>query len=92
MRPSLSRTAFSLLALATGLSACGNPDVERSNLVGILVERGEVTQDQAECVADRIFEDGRYTQDQLNEASRNPDQVEGFQADVDQAFDVCEIG
>ncbi|MEZ5228170.1 MAG: CoA-binding protein [Acidimicrobiales bacterium] len=93
----LVRTSFAVIALTFGLGACGDPDVTRDDLVTMLTERGgenpgDITDEQANCVADVIFADGAYSQSQLNEASRNPSEVEGFQDDIDAAIADCGIG
>ncbi|MEZ5375636.1 MAG: hypothetical protein R2733_03930 [Acidimicrobiales bacterium] len=97
MRAPLVRTSFAVIALTFGLGACGDPDVTRDDLVTMLTERGgenpgDITDEQANCVADVIFADGAYSQSQLNEASRNPSEVEGFQDDIDAAIADCGIG
>lgn len=96
MRSSVLRTSVVTVALAFGLSACSDPDVTRDDLVLMLTERagqnpGDFPQETAECIADVIFEEGLYTQDELNKGSRNPDEVDGFQDSIDSAIAECGV-
>lgn len=96
MRSSVVRTCVITVALAFGLSACSDPDVTYDDLVLMLTERagqnpGDFPQATAECIADIIFEEGLYTQDQLNDGSRNPSEVEGFQDSIDGAIIECGV-
>ncbi len=99
MRTPLVRTSFLAIALAVGLSACGNPDVTRQDLLTMLTDRGgenpgDITDEQADCIADIIFEENAFTQDELNKAAVDPDHedVPGFQPAVDAAIVECGIG
>ncbi len=89
MRPPLVRSSLLALFLALGLTACGEGDASRDDLTSMLTERAELSDDQAECVADAVFADGLFSQDQINEASKNPSEVDGFQDVVDEALATC---
>ncbi len=92
MRTPLVRTSFATLALALGLSACSDPDVTRDDLVSMLTERGDISDDQANCIADDIFAEDLFSQGELNDAALDPTKVEGFQETVDAAIAECGIG
>jgi hypothetical protein len=92
-RPSL-RTSILVIALVVGLSACGEPDVTRDDLVSMLTERGgaqpgDITDAEANCIADAVFADGAFTQSELNKAALKPDEVPGFQDAIDAAIPRC---
>lgn len=76
------------------LSACGEGDAERDDLVTSLTNISELSSDEANCVAD-VFYDAEgeagaaFSQDELNAASRDPEAVEGFQAAYDAAVADC---
>ncbi len=88
MRFPLARVSLIALVLGLGLSACGNPDASRADLTTMLTERAELTDDQADCIADAIF-GGDFSQDEINEGSRDPASVDGFQGAIDDAIATC---
>lgn len=97
MRTPLVRTTVAAIALAFGLGACSDPDVTRDDLLVMLTERGgenpgDISDEQANCIADFIFEEGKYDQGQLNDAALDPTKVDGFQDTVDTAIAECGIG
>lgn len=91
-RTALARLIFVGLTLTLGLSACGEPDATRDNLMAMLTERAELDETQATCITDEIFAEGRFSQDEINTGSRRPAEVPGFQDAIDDAIADCNIG
>ncbi len=76
------------------LSACGEGDAQRDDLVTSLTSISELSSDEANCVADVFYNaegeaGAAFTQDELNTASRDPEAIDGFQAAYDAAVADC---
>lgn len=64
----LRRLAVGLVApaaLVVGLAACGSSDVSKEKFQSELEEQSQLTEEQAGCVVDRLYDE--LDQDQINE-------------------------
>lgn len=55
----------------------------------MLTERAELSDTEAECIADRLLVDENFSQDELNKAAGNPESVPRFQDALDAAIPAC---
>lgn len=92
MRSSLGRASAALVSFCLLLSACGGDSVDHEALVKALTTH-DVTVEQATCVADLIYTEGRFTEEELKNvaADINHEEVEGFEDAVLEAFDECGV-
>ncbi len=66
--PALRRLAVGLVApavLALGLAACGSDDVSKDKFTSELEDKSGLTEEQASCVADRLYEE--FDQSEIND-------------------------
>lgn len=89
MRFSSGRVVAALVVGSLSLSACGGAPADHAALVTALSSQGQMTEDQATCVADEIYDNSGYTEDQLKEAAKDISSVGGFSDDVQAAIDSC---
>ncbi|HEV7722426.1 MAG TPA: hypothetical protein VGO60_14130 [Iamia sp.] len=72
-------------ALALGLAACGGDgDVSKEDLSSELQEGGDLSEAEATCVTDRVFDE--LDQDQINELYTSNDDDEALDAETSQLF------
>lgn len=90
MRSSFGRASAALVSFCLLLSACGSDKVDHAALVTALTTNGATTE-QAECVADKIYAEGAFTEDELKDAAADITKTEDFQEAVDEAFASCGI-
>lgn len=90
MRSSFGRASAALVSFCLLLSACGSDKVDHAALVTALTTNGATTE-QAECVADEIYAEGTFTEDQMKKAAADIAETKGFQEAVDAAFASCGI-
>lgn len=63
--PTVRRAVAALAAAALFLAACGSDDVSESQFRDELVDQANLTEDQAECVTDKVFDE--FDQGQIND-------------------------
>lgn len=76
-----SRRYLSLLFVGAPLilTACpGGVGSDREDFVETMLEVAELSEADANCVADAIYDDGKFSDDQLKEAAVDFAEVEGF--------------
>ncbi len=88
------RRRFVALALSAPLvlAACGDDDANPESLVASLIETGELSEEDANCVADSVFTDDyvlELEQDDLNAAANDPSVDPKFQEIIDTALASC---
>lgn len=83
------RAAAALVSFSLLLSACGGDSVDHEALVSALTSQDQMTQDEATCVADAIFAEGKFDEDAMKQAAADITAVDGFSEAVNQAFDSC---
>ncbi len=74
------------------LAACGEDDANRDSLVSSLIETAELSEEDANCVADAVFSDSYVTgleQGDINDAANDPASDPEFQAVIDTALASC---
>lgn len=89
MRSSLSRPSAIIVACGLLFSACGDDASDHEALVKALSSQDQMTTEEATCIADDIFEEGRYTEDEMKKAGKDITAVDGFQEAVEAAMDSC---
>lgn len=85
----MHRSLGLVLGGALLLTACGEGDAEREDMIRIFEERAELSEADATCIADEIYGDTTWTQEQLNAAAKDPATVPGFQDALDAAIAGC---
>ncbi len=83
------RLAALVLSAPLLLAACGDGNAEREDLVTSLTEVAEISSSEANCVADVIYAEGLFTEDELNNAAADPASVDGFQDTFNAALADC---
>lgn len=98
MRSTLIRPLALSLALVFGLSACGGSS-DLDDLAETLVEVGELTQEQADCVAEEIRSSGAYEDGEIDDFAdgktddeTRKDKLVQFDEDVAAAVSNCGAG
>ncbi len=90
LRSRTSRRSVAVLAAgALLLSACGEGDATREDLIASLTEQARLSAGEAECVAVALYDSGDWEQGQLNNAAKDPSSVDGFQAALDETLADC---
>lgn len=76
------------------LAACGEGDAERDDLVTSLTQVSELSDNEANCVADVFYNaegeaGAAFSQEELNVAAKLPEEIDGFQEAFDAAVADC---
>ncbi len=93
MRSSLGKTVgktlAAVLSLGLLLSACGGDSADHDALVRALTSQDQMSTEEATCVADAIFAEGKFEEDELKEAAADIKAVTGFEDAVTSAIETC---
>ena len=90
LRSRSSRVAAFVLPVVLLVSACGEESASREGLIKALRDQSDITNQQAECIADAIY-DGSFTDEQIQQFSddaSNPE-VAAIQEAFTAALDDC---
>jgi hypothetical protein len=95
------RSRLSLAGVALGLvtvaSACGASPGTEEEFAELLMREGTISQSQAECIADAVFQEygdddavlTRLSFDDFETLTSGEDPIEGFEAFYDEAVQSC---
>ncbi len=89
LRSPLGRTVAALVSLGLLLSACGGDSVDHEALVTALTSQDQMSTEEATCVADAIFAEGKYEDDDMKKAAADITSVPGFEDAVTSAIETC---
>lgn len=74
------------------LAACGDEANDRESFVRAMERQGELSPDQAECLAVEVFDNGDLTEAQINEGADNLfDGAGAFRTVFEAALDTCGV-
>jgi hypothetical protein len=72
------------------LAACGEEASDREAFVRAMERQGELTPEQAECMAVEVFDNSSLTESQINEGADDLEGASAFQRVFEAALDVCD--
>lgn len=90
-RASSLRLLSGLLVSGLLLASCGDEANDREAFVRVMQEQGEVSLEQAECMADEVF-NSDLTESQINQGAKADESFEGaerFQTVFEAALATC---
>ena len=84
------RTLAFLSISALLLAACGDEAADREAFVRAMERQGELTPDEAECMAVEVFDNGGLTEQQINQGADDINQdATAFRQVFEAALEVC---
>ena len=83
------RLIAGLLASGLLLSACGDEASDREAFVRAMERQGELTPEEAECMAVAVFDSGELSESQINEGADDLEGASAFQRVFEEALDSC---
>ncbi len=88
-RTRFGRTAAAFVTFGLLLTACGTDSVDHEALVTALTSSDQMSNDEAVCVADTIFAEGAFSEDDLKSAAADIKSVDGFESAIETATADC---
>ena len=83
------RATAVLLISGVLLAACGAEASDREAFVRAMERQGELSPEQAECMAVEVYDNSDLTESQINEGSDDLEGASAFQTVFEAALDVC---
>ena len=83
------RSTALLLIAGLLLSACGDEANDREAFVRAMERQGEMTPDEAECMAVEVFDNSDLTESEINNGAKDLEGASAFQAVFEAALDTC---
>jgi len=83
------RATAVLLISVLLLASCGAEASDRESFVRAMERQGELTPEQAECMAVKVFDESSLTESQINEGSDDLEGASAFQTVFEAALEVC---
>jgi hypothetical protein len=71
------------------LAACGNEAADREAFVRAMERQGELTAEQAECLAVEVFDNSDLTESEINNGSNDLEGASAFQQVFEAALEIC---
>lgn len=78
-----------LLIAGLLLSACGDEASDREAFVRAMERQGEMSPEEAECMAVEVFDKSDLTESEINNGSNDLEGASAFQAVFEAALDTC---
>jgi hypothetical protein len=86
----MKRRAIAVL-LTSGLllAACGDEAADREAFVRAMERQGELTPEEAECMAVEVFDNSDLTESEINNGARDLEGASAFQTVFEAALETC---